>query len=138
MNDKKQFLLSNRHLFEQAEAIYRETRGFSRVRISDIQITEWGVDAFVSLIPTPGLLNSRPASWHISSRWDGFALDKDSWGQPYLSLAVYFGNELVNAVVEFCANLPAEEYNIKHFKAISHFLHDYNNGESKDIKPIGR
>jgi len=129
MNDKKQFLLSNRHLFERMEAIYREGQGFSRVKIHDIQVTDRGIEAFVDLIPTPGLLNTRPAKWHISSSWDSFGLDKNSWRQPYLSLAVYFGNDLVNAVIDFCSNLPADEYSIEHSMAISRFLSDFIYGK---------
>ena len=128
MNEEKQFLLSNRHLFEGKEAIYREGSDFSRVRIHDIDITDTVGTALVDLIPTPGLLNTRPAIWQIGSEWDSFGVDKDGWRMPYLSIGVYFGKNLVKAVVDLCSNLPADEYTSEHSRAIFDVLSDFING----------
>ena len=107
-----------------AEAIYREGQGFSRVRVRDAKTTGWGVTATIDLIPTPGLVNARPSSWGISSAWEVFSCSQDRWDAPYISLSIYFGDDLVQAVVEFCSTLPAE-YSAEHFGQIGRFVSRY-------------
>lgn len=117
------------------EAIYREGRGFSHVKILDVKIDKeaqfmW---AKIELIQSPGFYNNRPSSWTISSSLEeGFYSYKELWHNTHLSLAVHFDDDLVDFVVDGCSKL-AEKFRqqqgyVYSFDYIGNLIGQYKEG----------
>lgn len=92
-------------ILEGNEGIYWAPSGFSRVRIAEITGDDWGIDVDVQLIPTSGLLNSRPESWNLRSRWDAVFCTPDLIDLAYIDESIFINPEVVNDVLALCAGL---------------------------------
>ena len=118
---------------EGALAIYREHTGFSCVRVRKISMDDQRLEATIVLVPTPGFLNSRPPTWRFATSWDTSSFAKDRWSNPYLSVAVYFNEDLVKAVIRFCSTLPAG-YSHRHYEQIATLISDLQESKSRAIE----
>jgi hypothetical protein len=109
---------------EGLQAIYREGTRFSLVQVNDIDTWDKGLSAIIKLIPTPGLVNDRPAQWKILLFRNTCSFTPDQWVDPYLSLSVSFGDDLVEAVLKISDRLPAN-YSHKSFGMIGSVISEY-------------
>jgi len=78
----------------------------------------------IKLIPTPGLVNDWPAQWNILLSRNTCSFTVDQWVDPYLSLSVTFGDDLVEAVLRISDRLP-ENYSHKSFGMIESVISEY-------------
>ncbi len=114
-------LIKNLLSKNNTEALYREGRGFSHIMIQDVIATEERMSATIQLIRKPGYQNDRPYQWNIDVAWDFFSYSEERWAAPYLSMAVYFDDHLLELLDKFCLQLP-EGYTMEHHNAISTFI----------------
>ena len=94
-------------LREGANAIYVEPRFIAYVRVSDIQVDDWGVKALITVVPTRGMQDEGKPSYNISAAWTVFSNSYDHWHAIYVNWSVYFGVEEVKAGLELAARAAA-------------------------------
>jgi hypothetical protein len=91
-----------------ARAIYVEPRTIEYVRVSDVQADDWGVQAFITVLPTPGMSDQGVSSFKICAAWDVFSNAYDHWHAIYVNWSVYFGAEEVKVGLELAARAAAQ------------------------------
>jgi len=88
---------------EGADAIYVEPHFIAYVRVSDVRSDDWGINAFITVLHTPGMRDEGEPSYEISAAWDIFSNYYDHWHATYVNWSVYFGAEEVKAGLDAAA-----------------------------------
>jgi hypothetical protein len=110
----RRFVESHLSHWQGARALYREGDGVSLVRLDDvITTTKQGLSTVCYLLPTPGL-RDRPARWNISLSWEASSFTPDSWSNGYVPMALRFDQPVIDATLEFVADLHAAEASADH------------------------
>lgn len=122
---RRERLIASMDRFRGAEVLYREGTRISHARVDEISPEPAGISAQISLIPTRGLYNERPATWRIYSAWDVFGFSDDRWDAPYISLTIYFERGLVDAVLYGCENSTSNQYDEDRYDQIGIWIRKY-------------
>lgn len=94
-------------LREGANAIYIERPRIAYVRVSDVRGDDEGIEAFIAVLPTPGMSDEGEPSFKISAAWEIFSNFYDHWHAIFVSWSVYFGAEEVKVGLELAARAAA-------------------------------
>ena len=90
-------------LREAANAIYVEPDFIAYVHVSDVRADDWGINALITVLPTPGMRDEGEPSYEIGAAWDTFSNYYDHWHARYVNWSVYFGAEEVKAGLDVAA-----------------------------------
>ena len=98
-----------------AEAICRQSRRYSRVRIGEIRMDREQFSVVVHPVPTSGRWNECH-SWTFMGVWDDnyLSICQDSWVSNHIGLHIRFNEEQVRGLVAVAAKLPPGEYTDQH------------------------
>jgi hypothetical protein len=120
-----------------AEAVCRQSRRYSRVRIGEIRMDREEFSVVVHPVPTPGLWNDSH-SWTFMGVWDDnyLSIRQDSWVSNHISLHIRFDEEQVQGLVALAARLPPGEYTEQHEGVAASYMSLRASGSRRIAKEI--
>ncbi len=116
-----------------AEAICRENRRYSRVRIGDIRMNRQQFAAAIRPISTRGLWND-DVPWTFFGVWDDnyLSIGRDYWMSGHLSLNIRFNQDQVRGLVAVASILPPGGYTDHHAAVAGSYMSLITN-ESRQV-----
>jgi hypothetical protein len=120
-----------------AEAICRQSRRYSRVRIGEIRMDRDQFSVVVHPVPTPGLWNDSH-SWTFMGVWDDnyLSICEDSWVSNHISLHIRFNEDQVRGLIAVAAKLPSGEYTDQHGGVAGSYMSLRTSGSRQIAKEI--
>ena len=86
-----------------ANAIYMEPDFIAYFRVCNVRADDWGINALITVLPTPRMRDEGEPSYEISAAWNIFSNYNDHWHASYVNWSVYFGAEEVKAGLDVAA-----------------------------------
>ena len=90
-------------LREGANTIYVEPDFIAYVRVSNVRADDWGINALITVLPTPGMRDEGEPSYEIGAAWNIFSNYDDRWHASFVDWSIYFGAEEVKAGLDMTA-----------------------------------
>ena len=90
-------------LREGANTIYVEPDFIAYVRVSNVRADDWGINALITVLPTPGMRDEGEPSYEIGAAWNIFSNYDDRWHASFADWSIYFGAEEVKAGLDMTA-----------------------------------
>ena len=90
-------------LREGATAIYIEKPIIAYVRVSEVCCFDDHMQARITAIPTPGMIQGSLSSCTISAAWDNLSHIDGTWHVPFVSWTAYFGAEEIQIGLQLAA-----------------------------------
>ncbi|HEX8801707.1 MAG TPA: hypothetical protein VF772_23995 [Terriglobales bacterium] len=88
MKDPQKFQEELR-LRKGANAIYMEPDFIAYVRVSNVRAHDWGINALITVLPTPGMRDEGEPSYESSAAWNVFSNYYDHWHASYVNWSVF-------------------------------------------------
>lgn len=98
--------------FIGTDAIYKESDSICLIRLSDIDVTDWGISANVK--PIRDLVEYRDEKpWHISASWEAFRFTDIKWSGFW---NIYFDKQFVDAIIKTSDDYSDKEPGIRYME----------------------